>query len=141
MLVTASDALLPFIPPSNPSSSALKGPFPPFPQNQVVAVDKAAVQRHRATIVDCVKDADVSIRRRALELVYALVNESNIRPLTRELLDYLAVRESAAPPASFDAPVMLNLQARAGDARPVLVMLKPQARPRPHLPPPPATPI
>jgi hypothetical protein len=46
---------------------------------QVVAVDTQAVQRHRATIVDCVKDADVSIRRRALELVYTLVNEGNIR--------------------------------------------------------------
>jgi AP-1 complex subunit gamma-1 len=46
---------------------------------QVVAVDTQAVQRHRATIVDCVKDADVSIRRRALELVYSLVNEGNIR--------------------------------------------------------------
>jgi hypothetical protein len=44
----------------------------------VVAVDTQAVQRHRATIVDCVKDADVSIRRRALELVYSLVNEGNI---------------------------------------------------------------
>jgi AP-1 complex subunit gamma-1 len=40
---------------------------------RVVSVDAAAVQRHRATIVDCVKDADISIRRRALELVYALV--------------------------------------------------------------------
>ena len=30
---------------------------------RVVAVDLAAVQRHRATVVDCVKDADVSIRR------------------------------------------------------------------------------
>ena len=46
---------------------------------RVVGVDTAAVQRHRSTIVDCVKDADISIRRRALELVYALVNESNIQ--------------------------------------------------------------
>ena len=33
---------------------------------QVVGVDTQAVQRHRVTIVECVKDADVSIRRHAL---------------------------------------------------------------------------
>lgn len=58
---------------------------------RVVAVDAQAVQRHRATIVECVKDADASIRRKALELVYALVNEGNVRALTTELLDYLRV--------------------------------------------------
>lgn len=31
---------------------------------KVVGRDSAAVQRHRATIVDCLKDSDVSIRRR-----------------------------------------------------------------------------
>jgi AP-1 complex subunit gamma-1 len=36
---------------------------------RVVSVDTQAVQRHRQTIVDCVKDADVSIRRSA-DLVY-----------------------------------------------------------------------
>ena len=30
---------------------------------KVVSVDLQAVQRHRSTVVDCVKDADVSIRR------------------------------------------------------------------------------
>ncbi len=58
---------------------------------QVVAVDTLAVQRHRNTIVECVKDADVSIRKRALDLVYALVNENNIKTLTNELLEYLEV--------------------------------------------------
>jgi AP-1 complex subunit gamma-1 len=66
--------------------------------SQVVAVDTQAVQRHRNTIVDCVKDADVSIRRRALELVYGLINESNIKTLTSELLDYLAVSDNAFKP-------------------------------------------
>eukprot|EP00959_Pyramimonas_sp_CCMP1952_P142975 2993004-Pyramimonas_sp.AAC.1 len=41
---------------------------------RVVSVDTQAVQRHRNTIVDCVKDSDVSIRRRALDLVYSLVS-------------------------------------------------------------------
>ena len=48
--------------------------------------DLGAVQRHRAMIVECVKDADTSIRKRALDLVYALVNDSNVK-----------VRASAAP--------------------------------------------
>jgi AP-1 complex subunit gamma-1 len=90
-------------------------PLPP-PTPQVVAVDKAAVQRHRATVVDCVKDADVSIRRRALELVYALVNESNIRPLTRELLDYLTVCDPEFRP-DLTAKVAALVQRYAPDKR------------------------
>ena len=35
----------------------------------------------------------MSIRRRALDLVYALVNETNITTLTKELIDYLAVSD------------------------------------------------
>lgn len=57
---------------------------------KVVHVDVEAVQRHRNTIVDCLKDVDVSIRRRALELLYLLVNENNIQILVGELLNYLA---------------------------------------------------
>jgi len=60
---------------------------------KVVAVDTKAVQRHRNTIVNCVKDSDVSIRRRALDLVYALVNENNITTLTKELIEYLVVSD------------------------------------------------
>jgi AP-1 complex subunit gamma-1 len=61
---------------------------------KVVESDVNAVQRHRATVVECLKDADVSLRRRALELIYVLVNESNVQPLVAELLAYLPVVES-----------------------------------------------
>ncbi|XP_028070450.1 AP-1 complex subunit gamma-2-like [Camellia sinensis] len=37
------------------------------------------------------QDSDASIRKRALELVYLLVNESNVKSLTKELIEYLEV--------------------------------------------------
>lgn len=61
---------------------------------KVVSEDIAAVQRHRNTIVDCLKDPDVSIRQRALDLIYQLVNEQNVVLLTTELLNYLVVAQS-----------------------------------------------
>ena len=51
----------------------------------------SALQRHRTTVVDCLKDPDVSIRQRALELIYHLVNQSNVESLTAELLNYLVL--------------------------------------------------
>ncbi|KAJ7953650.1 AP-1 complex subunit gamma [Quillaja saponaria] len=60
---------------------------------KAITVDSQAVQRHRATILECVKDSDASIRKRALDLVYLLVNESNVKPLTKELIDYLEVSD------------------------------------------------
>jgi AP-1 complex subunit gamma-1 len=65
---------------------------------RVVGRDAPAVARHRTVIVECLKDADVSIRRRALELVYALVNEDNVRSLAKEMLAYLAVADVESKP-------------------------------------------
>lgn len=62
--------------------------------NKVVAMDTNAVQRHRNIILDCLRDGDISIRRRALELSYALINEANVRVLTRELLGFLEVADN-----------------------------------------------
>jgi AP-1 complex subunit gamma-1 len=58
---------------------------------KVVGIEPTAVQRHRNTILDCLRDPDVSIRRRALELSFMLINESNVRVLVRELLSFLEV--------------------------------------------------
>ncbi|XP_053624074.1 AP-1 complex subunit gamma-1 isoform X3 [Plodia interpunctella] len=56
---------------------------------RTVHVDTSAVQRHRNTILECLKDPDVSIRRRAMELSFALVNGQNIRSMMKELLTFL----------------------------------------------------
>nr|XP_023012502.1 AP-1 complex subunit gamma-1 isoform X2 [Leptinotarsa decemlineata]XP_023012503.1 AP-1 complex subunit gamma-1 isoform X2 [Leptinotarsa decemlineata]XP_023012504.1 AP-1 complex subunit gamma-1 isoform X2 [Leptinotarsa decemlineata]XP_023012505.1 AP-1 complex subunit gamma-1 isoform X2 [Leptinotarsa decemlineata] len=56
---------------------------------RTVHVDTSAVQRHRSTILECLKDPDVSIRKRAMELSFALVNSQNIRTMMKELLAFL----------------------------------------------------
>uniref|UniRef100_A0A672HRH1 AP-1 complex subunit gamma n=1 Tax=Salarias fasciatus TaxID=181472 RepID=A0A672HRH1_SALFA len=61
---------------------------------KIVVTDHNAVQRHRGTIVDCLKDQDASVKRRALELSLALVSASNIRSMMKELLLFL----SSCPP-------------------------------------------
>ncbi|WFC98753.1 clathrin associated protein complex large subunit [Malassezia yamatoensis] len=62
--------------------------------NKVVTIDTNAVQRHRTTILECLRDADISIRRRALELTYTLINDSNVTVLMRELLSFLEIADS-----------------------------------------------
>uniref|UniRef100_A0A668AW00 Adaptor related protein complex 1 subunit gamma 2 n=1 Tax=Myripristis murdjan TaxID=586833 RepID=A0A668AW00_9TELE len=61
---------------------------------KIVVTDHNAVQRHRGTIVDCLKDPDASVKRRALELSLALVSAVNIRSMMKELLLFL----SSCPP-------------------------------------------
>ena len=51
----------------------------------------SALQRHRTTVVDCLKDPDISICQRDLELIYHLVNQENVETLTAELLNYLVL--------------------------------------------------
>ncbi|GME88502.1 unnamed protein product [[Candida] boidinii] len=55
----------------------------------VINHEPSAVQRHRQIIFTCLQDADVSIRRRALELTFAIINEKNLKLVTKELLNFL----------------------------------------------------
>ncbi|XP_025863338.2 AP-1 complex subunit gamma-like 2 isoform X4 [Vulpes vulpes] len=60
----------------------------------MVQSDHSAVQRHRPTVVECLREVDASLSRRALELSLALVNSSNVRAMTQELQSFL---ESCSP--------------------------------------------
>merc|ERR1719253_2245805 len=47
-----------------------------------------------ATILECLKDPDPSIRKRALAVTHAIVNEENIKGMTKELLNFLLVADA-----------------------------------------------
>ena len=61
---------------------------------KVVAIEPNAVQRHRNTILECLRDPDISIRRRALDLSFTLIRGDNVRVLIRELLAFLEVADN-----------------------------------------------
>lgn len=65
---------------------------------KVVAIEPNAVQRHRNTILECLRDPDISIRRRALDLSFTLIREDNVRVLIRELLAFLEVADAEFKP-------------------------------------------
>ena len=62
--------------------------------HRVVTIDIAAVTRHRNTILDCLRDPDLSIRRKALDLTYAIINPENVKSLTKEMINYLLVADN-----------------------------------------------
>lgn len=45
---------------------------------KTVHTDRNAVQRHRSTILDCLKDPDPSVLRRAVDLCFALINDHDL---------------------------------------------------------------
>lgn len=56
---------------------------------EVVPQEPATVQRHRKFISRCLHDHDISIKKRALELTFAILDPSNVKELVPELLKFL----------------------------------------------------
>lgn len=51
------------------------------------------VKRHQDTIILSLKDRDISVRRRALDLLYSMCDSSNSKRIVGELLRYLQVAD------------------------------------------------
>ena len=47
------------------------------------------VKKHQDTIIQSLKDRDISVRRRALDLLYSMCDTTNSRVIVGELLRYL----------------------------------------------------
>ncbi len=60
----------------------------------VAKIDLNSVQKHKNTILECLKDTDISIKRRSLDLIYLIINSSNIKQIIKECLNFLLVAEN-----------------------------------------------
>ncbi|KAJ9178004.1 hypothetical protein P3X46_009924 [Hevea brasiliensis] len=90
-----------------------------------------SIKRHQAQIITSLKDPDISIRRRALDLLYGMCDISNAKDIVEELLQYLSTADFAmreelslkaailaekfAPDLSWYVDVILQLIDKAGD--------------------------
>jgi AP-2 complex subunit alpha len=54
-----------------------------------IAGTSAAIQEHQATVIEALRDKDVSIRRRALDLLYEMCDSKNCKDIVGELISYL----------------------------------------------------
>ncbi|XP_042451765.1 AP-2 complex subunit alpha-1-like isoform X1 [Zingiber officinale] len=89
------------------------------------------IKRHQSQIITSLKDPDISIRRRALDLLYGMCDVTNAKDIVEELLQYLNTAEFAmreelalkaailaekfAPDLSWYVDVILQLIDKAGD--------------------------
>lgn len=84
---------------------------------RTVHLDTSAVQRHRTTILECLKDPDISIRKRAMELSFALVNGQNVRTMMRELIAFLERAETTEFKAQCSSGIVLSAERFAPSKR------------------------
>ena len=59
----------------------------------VARKDLASVQKHRAIILEFLKDNDISLQKRALDLIYLIINKNNLKNITKECLIFLPKAE------------------------------------------------
>jgi AP-2 complex subunit alpha len=97
----------------------------------LVADVNESIKKHQAHIITSLKDPDISIRRRSLDLLYGMCDISNAKDIVEELLQYLttadfAIREELAlkaailaekfaPNLAWYVEVILQLIEKAGD--------------------------
>jgi len=58
-------------------------------------VDKEQIKKHQQTVLVSLKDADISVRKRALNLLFVMCDETNSESIVDELITYLVTADSA----------------------------------------------
>ncbi|KJP88414.1 hypothetical protein AK88_01866 [Plasmodium fragile] len=55
--------------------------------------DPKTLHIYRNTIIECLKDQDISIRKKALDVAFALITKDSLKVMVKELLNYLLVAD------------------------------------------------
>lgn len=55
----------------------------------------AGIKKHQSTVVVSLKDADISMRRRALDLLFVMSDHENATEIVEELMTYLGISDAA----------------------------------------------
>ncbi|CRH01370.1 AP-1 complex subunit gamma, putative [Plasmodium relictum] len=55
--------------------------------------DPKTLHIYRNTIIECLKDQDISIRKKALDVAFALITKESLKTMVKELLNYLLVAD------------------------------------------------
>ena len=55
----------------------------------VIRYDLKAVQKHKDLILSFLNESDISLQKRALDLIYLIINPNNLKQITRECLKFL----------------------------------------------------
>ena len=58
--------------------------------SDIAKIDISSVQKHKNVILEFLNDPDVAIKRRSLDLVFLIVNSSNIKQIVTESLNFLS---------------------------------------------------
>ena len=65
---------------------------------KVLEYDISAVQKHKQMILECIKDSeDITIKKLALDVIYKIINEKNVKSISRELLNILILIDAGHP--------------------------------------------
>ncbi|KAH0795164.1 Adaptin N terminal region family protein [Histomonas meleagridis] len=67
-----------------------------YSENQILdrsSSDSIVLQRHKSQVVHCLDHRDPSIRRRALDVVAALIDETNVETLIPEVMSYIKMAD------------------------------------------------
>lgn len=67
--------------------------FPVRAANWHLELSFGVICRHQKSINTALKDADVSIRRRAVDLLFTMCSSSSVKEIVAELLNYLEIAD------------------------------------------------